>query len=172
MKLSQLLFVVLMMFGCKGKSDLNTPEVEKSLETIAREVIIDAKYCTLITTDNLGLFYARPMDPFLPEEDFTIWMATNPKSSKVEQLDYNPRSTLYYFDPNKGAYVTLQGITEIVDSPDIKQKYWKKEWQNFYKNKTTDFLLLKFKPSRGFLISEEHHIFGDSITWAAPKLNF
>ena len=164
--------LLLLLFSCQDKQVLNAPVVEQSLESIARDIIKDAKNCALITTDNLGLSYARPMDPFLPDDEFTIWMATNPKSSKVKQIAYNPRATLYYFDAKNGAYVTLQGLIELVDNPMEKEKHWKDEWTGFYKNKTTDYLLLKFKPSHGFLISEKHKILGDSITWAAPKLDF
>lgn len=162
-----LLFLTVILFSCQGEKAVDS-EVEINLETIARKIIKDAKNCTLITSDTLGLTYARPMDPFLPESDFTIWMATNPKSSKVKQLRENPKSTLFYFHPKNGAYVTLQGSIEIVNSQVEKDKHWKEEWKNFYHNKTTDFLLLKFKPNRGFVISETHKIFGDSITWSPP----
>ena len=75
-----------------------TIDKKKDLKEITREIMKEAKACALITMDSLGIAHARAMDPFLPEEDFTVWMATNPKSLKVQQLKNNKKVTLYYFD--------------------------------------------------------------------------
>ena len=37
-------------------------------------------------------------------------------------------------------YVTLQGEAKIVDSQKEKEMYWKTAWENFYENRTTDYL--------------------------------
>lgn len=152
---------------CDGR--VVKPEVPKE---IVREIIKNAKNCALITVDSEGKAYARTMDPFLPEEDFTIWMATNPSSSKVQEISRNPKTTLYYFDSKTVSYVTLLGTAELVNTKEEKEKYWKKEWENFYKNRTTDYLLIKFTPKSGTIVSEKYNILGDSITWEAPYLNF
>ena len=155
------------LFACAEKQP-----VKKELKEIAREVMIASKNCALITVDSFGVAQARAMDPFLPEEDFTIWMATNPKSKKVSDIANNPKVTLYYFDKNDPGYVTLQGTATLVNDTDKKEKFWKKEWKNFYKDRETNYLLIKVTPSKLNVISEKHNILGDSITWKSPEIEF
>ena len=54
--------------------------------------MISAKTCALITLDSEGRPRVRVMDPFIPENDFTVWFGTNPKTRKVEQIKNNPDS--------------------------------------------------------------------------------
>ena len=110
------------------------------------------------------------MYPFLPEDNFTVWMGTNPRSLKVSQIQKNKLVSLYYFDKKSAGYITLQGVATIVNTKDKKERYWKKEWKNFYKNTTTDYVLIKFVPNKAKIISEKHQVLGDSITWEVPKL--
>lgn len=170
MKIVYFLLTVILCASC-NVCDKKTfmPEVSKE---IVRKIIKNAKNCALITVDSEGNAYARTMDPFLPEKDFTIWMATNPSSSKVQQIKRNPKTTLYYFDAKTISYVTLQGNATIVNSKIEKDKRWKTAWKNFYKNRTTDYLLIKFKPKSATVVSEKYKILGDSITWEAPYLKF
>ena len=158
--------IIVILFSCSAQ-EVKPP---KELDEIAREIIQKAKNCALITVDSLNIAHARTMDPFLPEDDFTIWMATNPKSSKVAQIRNNPMVTLYYFDPIDVASVSLQGEAVLINEKEKKQKLWKKEWENFYKNRTTDYLLIKFTPKKLNLISEKHQILGDSTTWRSPEI--
>jgi len=146
--------------------------VKKELNEIAKEIMTNAKNCTFITIDSLGVAHARAMDPFLPEEDFTVWMGTKSSSLKVKQIQKNNNATLYYFDEKSVSYVTLQGIASIVNTQNEKEKYWKEEWKNFYKNRTSDYVLIKFTPKTGNVISEKYKILGDSITWKTPQIKF
>ncbi|WP_298780493.1 pyridoxamine 5'-phosphate oxidase family protein [uncultured Polaribacter sp.] len=145
---------------------------KKDLKEIAKEVMNNAKNCALITVDSVGVAHVRTMDPFFPEEDFTVWMGTNPKSLKVKQIQKNPKVTLYYFDTKSVSYVTLQGVAKIVNAQSKKEKFWKKEWKNYYKNRTLDYVLIQFTPNKATIISEKYNVLGDSITWKTPELNF
>lgn len=149
----------------------NNQQTKKAIKEVAREIIVASKNCALITVDSLGRADARTMDPFLPEEDFTIWMATNPKSKKVQDIANNPNVTLYYFDKKNPGYVTIQGIAALVNSPQQKKRLWKEEWKNFYKDRETHYLLIKVIPKKLKVISERHKILGDSITWKAPEVD-
>jgi general stress protein 26 len=146
----------------------NTPKM--SLKEIAKELMVAAENAALITLDSTGVVHVRAMDPFLPEDNFTVWMGTNPKSLKVSQIQKNKLVSLYYFDKKSGGYVTLQGVATIVNATDKKEQYWKKEWKNFYQNITTDYVLIKFVHNKAKIISEKHKVLGDSITWEVPKL--
>ena len=168
MKFTYILLFVILFFTC----DNSKKTVKKDTKEIAKEIMIDAKNCALITVDSSGIAYVRTMDPFLPEDNFTVFMATNPKSSKVNQIKNNNKVTLYYFYAKSVSYVTLQGTAKIINEQNIKEKYWKPEWGNFYKNRTTDYILIKFTPIKANIISQKYNILGDSITWETPQIRF
>ncbi|MGJ8744766.1 pyridoxamine 5'-phosphate oxidase family protein [Polaribacter sp.] len=161
-------FLVFVLVSCTTKVE----ESKKDIKTIAKEIMKSAKNCALITVDSLRISHVRAMDPFLPEEDFTVWLGTNPKSEKVKQIQKNKQVSLFYFDKNNGSYVTLQGIAKLVNAESAKKKYWKKDWENFYKNRTTDYILIKFTPNMAYIISEKHKLLGDSISWKVPSIKF
>ncbi len=146
--------------------------VKTDLKEIAKQIMVTAKNCALITVDSLGVAHVRTMDPFLPEDDFTVWMGTKPMSLKVSQIQQNEKVTLYYFDKENASYVTLQGVASIVNSAQEKKKYWKSEWKNFYENRDVDYRLIKFTPNTANIISEKHHVLGESVTWETPIIKF
>lgn len=147
-------------------------EVGKDIKEVARELMIASKNCALITVDSLRIAHARTMDPFLPESDFTVWFGTNPKSRKVQDIRRNPNVTLYYFDKDDPGYVTIQGKATLVDDSAKKEQFWKEEWQNFYKDRKVDYVLIKVVPTKLYVISERYQLLGDSITWKAPEVQF
>lgn len=165
-----ILFLFLISISCSNKK--NEVSVITDLNSIAREIITSSKNCALITIDSLGIAHARTMDPFPPDENFNIWMATNPKSKKVNQIKNNQNVTLYYFDNENSSYVTIQGSAKLVNSKEIKEKFWKSEWEKFYKNRTTDYLLIQFTPVKLNIISEKNLILGDPISWKTPEILF
>ena len=129
-----------------------------------------ARYCALITLDSTGRPHARTMDPFPPEEDMVVWLGTNPKSRKVAEIRRNHRVTLYYFDREDQAYVTISGRARIVSDPKEKAKHWKDEWKDFYPDR--QYLLIAVAPERLEVISVKQGIIGDSITWTPPAVTF
>lgn len=167
-KWSLVVVSMLVIYNC------NSPQTEtpKTLNEITKEIMIAAKNCALITVDSLGVAHVRAMDPFLPEENFTVWMGTNSKSLKVKQIQQNSKVSLFYLDKKTGSYVTLQGKAQLVNTLKIKEQFWKKEWENFYKNRVTDYILIEFVPTKANVISEKYNILGDTITWETPGLNF
>src|SRR5262245_10730103 len=76
----------------------------------AREIMNTTRYCALITIDASGRAQARTMDAFAPDEQMIVWFGTNPLSRKVNEIRRHPRVTLYYFDRENQAYVTIHGI--------------------------------------------------------------
>jgi len=164
-------FVLFLCLLFNFMSCMNTSKTSKmSLKEIAKELMVHSESAALITVDSLGVSHVRAMDPFLPEDNFTVWMGTNPKSLKVSQIQKNKLVSLYYFDKESAGYITLQGVATVVNTREKKEQYWKKEWKNFYKNTITDYVLIKFVPNKATIISEKHQVLGDSITWAVPKL--
>ena len=141
-----------------------------SLEQVAREIIAAANYAALITLDAEGHPRARVMDPFPPEEGMTVWLATNPRSRKVEQITADSRVTLYYFDETGLGYVTLMGTARLVNDAEEKARRWKPGWEAFYPDRESSYLLIEVTPQRMEVISVKHGLDGDPSTWTPPAL--
>jgi len=164
---------ILLSVGCLSDSKLQNENNDHGLKLIAaREIILASGKCALITLDEKGLPQVRTMDPFEPESDFTIWLATNPKSRKVNQIRSNPNVTLYYADKNDNGYVSIYGIAELVNDQREKDKRWKEEWKDFYPNRAEAYLLIKIMPLRMEFINYKAGHAGDSITWQPEIVMF
>ena len=139
---------------------------------VAREVMDSARYCALITIDETGFPRARVMDPFPPEDDMTVWLGTNPKSLKVEQIQKNPHVALYYFDFAGLSYVTIEGTARLANDPEDKAKRWKEAWVALYPNRTDAYLLIEVTPQKLEVISFKNGVTGDPENWTPPSVDF
>lgn len=140
----------------------------------ATEIMLKARYCSMITLDSDGSPQVREVDPFPPEEGMVVWLATNPGTRKVAQIKHDPRVALSYIDAGGGGYVTLLGKADLVESVTEKEQRWKEEWSAFYKdkNKGSDYLLIRFTPTRLEVVSYAHRIVNDPTTWAPASISF
>ena len=149
------------------------PPQQLSRDTLiatAREIMGAARYCALITVDSKGRVHARTMDPFPPDENMLIWFGTNPKSRKVAEIRGNNRVTLYYFDRESPAYVTISGIARLVNDPAEKARRWKDEWRAFYPDREKGYLLIAVTPKELEIVNEKKGIVGDAIRWNPPTV--
>lgn len=153
---------------CQAK---HSPSLDRqNLIATAREIMKTARYCALITLDSNGRVHARTMDPFPPEKNMVVWLATNPKSRKVAEIRRHNHITLYYFVRDDQAYVTISGRARIVRDAAEKARHWKDEWKDFYPDR--NYRLIAVTPERLELISVKQGIIGDSITWTPPAVKF
>jgi len=140
----------------------------------ARDVMRDSHFCALITIAEDGQPLARAMEPFEPTEDFHVWLGTNARTHKIDQIRNDPRVTLYYFDPKSPGYVTILGSARIVDDPDARQKYWRKSWEAFYEdgNRGSDYILIEVSAKTIQVVSYSHGIASAPQTWGAATVTF
>lgn len=169
-----ILFLFLLFISIRSFSQNTDPTdpLKFELMNAAREIMTAANTCALITLDEEGRPRVRVMDPFLPENDFTVWFGTNPKSRKVNQIKKNSDVTLYYLDSDASGYVMIHGTAQLVDDQKEKEKHWKPEWKDFYPNKKDGYLLIKVSPEWMEIISESRGINGDPKTWQPPVVLF
>jgi len=164
---------LLTLLGLLIPGGLTAQVVSKdSLVLIAREIMDAAHYSSLISLDSDGHPQARVMDPFPPEDDMTVWMATNPRSRKVDQIRADNRVTLYYFDVSGLSTVTLMGAARLVDDPAEKAKRWKAGWETFYPDRDSSYLLIEVRPVRMEVVSVKHGLSGDPQTWTPDWVGF
>src|SRR5512140_566868 len=140
----------------------------------AREVARKARYATFITIGPEGQPQARIVDALGPDEDFDVWIATNPATRKVAEIAKDPRVTISFFDPALPAYVTLTGSASVVADPAVRAKHWKEAWSPFYKNehRGADFVLLKVVPRRLEIVSEAHGLINEPGNWRPVSIEF
>ena len=178
MKLSFYIFILISLNALLGFSDLKRQNfvefdtLQNKLLSAALEIITSASSCGLISLDEKGWARVRMMDPFLPENDFTIWFGTNPQSEKVTQIKNDSRVTLYYTEKEGTGYVAIYGKAQIVNYTLEKEKRWKEKWKAFYPNQNEDYLLIKVIPEWLEIVSESYGILSSEPTWKAPKVFF
>jgi general stress protein 26 len=169
-----LTFVILILFSSFGFSQKSesSDSLKNELKIAAREIMNSVRNCALITLDAEGNPGVRTMEPFPPENDFTVWFGTGPKSRKVSQIKNNPNVTLYYVDNDESGYVAMHGIAQIVNDESEKEKRWKEEWKAYYQNRTDAYILIKVSPEWMEVISYSRGIVGNALTWDPPVIMF
>ena len=170
-----LLIALLLCVTCLSSSVVPQQSQRRSKDELiaaAREIITTARYCALISTDNRGRANARTMDAFAPDEDLIVWFGTNPLSRKVSEIRRNPHVTLYYFDRESQAYVTIQGIARLVNDPKEKARHWKDDWKAFYPDRDKSYLLIEVRPLRLEVVNTKTGIVGTSRDWQPPSVIF
>lgn len=172
LKMKAIGLLIFLFITFQGNSQEVTDSLNVKLKNGAREIMISAGICTLITLDENGEARARAMDSFLPENDFTVWFGTNVNSRKVEQIKNDPRVTLYYLDSDGSGYVVIQGIAELISDSQTKEKWWKEEWEAFYPNIKEDYILIKVMPKSMEVLSPPRGINNDPVTWKPPTVVF
>jgi general stress protein 26 len=140
----------------------------------AREVAQKARYATFVTLAEDGRPQARIVDALGPDEDFHVWIGTNPLTRKVAEIARDSRVTLTFFDPSGPAYVTLSGTARLVAEPAARAMRWKSAWAPFYKDewRGADFALLEVVPLRLEVVSQRHGLINDAVNWRPVSLEF
>jgi len=164
-------FFLLSLASC-FQNKKTTESTALSLKDVAREIMVNANTCALITIDSLNRPRVRMMGTLKPDDDFIVWFGTNPKSRKVAQIQQNPEVTVYYAETGNSGYVMLQGTAQLVNDFKEKETRWKTDWKQFYPNYPDDYLLIKVTPTWLEVVSYKHNIISESDTWEPQKIVF
>lgn len=164
-------FLLIFLTSC-SQNKKTTDAANLNIKDVAKEIMTNAKTCALITVDSLNRSRVRMMGTLKPDEDFTVWFGTNPKSRKVVQITKNPEVTLYYTEEGNSGYVMIQGKAEIVNDAKEKEIHWRTDWKAFYPNYPDDYLLIKVTPNWMEVVSYKYNILGDEETWEPAKVVF
>ena len=169
------ILAVLLIGLCGATSAVDTPSEQKppdraAMIAAAREIIAAQTYCALVTLDDTGRPSIRTMNPFPPEEDMTVWMATNVNSRKVQQIRRDPRVTVYY--SNHGVAigeVSLIGRAELVDDAAEIQKRKRAYWDQAFPG-LKNLVLIKVIPERLEVVNYKAGLNNDPATFRAPSI--
>jgi general stress protein 26 len=159
-------FGVLTLAGCAANS-ATAPIAphDNTWLAAARRMMIETRYCALITIGTDGQPQARTIDPSPPDERMVVTFATNPATRKVRQIERDPRVTLYYFDPVSPGYVTVIGTARLAT-----QKRWLEKWTPFYPGGAGGALVYEVTPVRIEVVDVARGIMGDATTWKPPSI--
>lgn len=136
----------------------------------AREIMGLQKYCALITVDASGEPQVRTMNPFPPEDDMTVWVATNSHCRKVQEIHDHAQVSLYYADHNNASgYVILTGQAVLVDEMSEKLKRKRDYWDQAFPD-WNDLLLIKVVPEKLEILNYKRGFLGDAVTWRTPSI--
>jgi len=154
--------IVLLLFSLL----LAGPQPDRVMDA-ARATMKSAQFCFLITVDDQRQAQARILNPFDPEPDMKVWLATNRNTRKVGQIRKNPRVTLAYWDPAGSGYVTMLGRAKLVENLAERKRRWKTEWTEFYPGgpEGDTYLLIEFTPTQIEVMSGKHQIASEPLSW-------
>lgn len=166
------LFLLTAFFISPAQEKFSTSIQRDSILMAAREIIGAQKYCALVTIDSSGRANIRTMNPFPPENDMTIWMATNSRSRKVKEIRNNPNVVLYYANHAQAiGYVAISGkailIDEMEEKLQRKRDYWTQAFPDW-----KYLILIKVIPEKLEVINYKYGFVNGSDTWDPPFLEF
>ncbi len=137
----------------------------------AREIMTAQPYCALVTLDETGMAQIRTMNPFPPDEQLVVWMATNTNSRKVQHIRRDARVSLYYADHAKAAgYVAIVGRAVLVD--DMKEILKRKRdyWDSAFPG-LKNLVLVKVIPERLDVVNYKQGLGADPNTFRATSIS-
>jgi general stress protein 26 len=162
---------VLAVGVAQGEEPAAAPPSREKAIAAARELIGTLKYCALITVDANGQPQVRTMNPFPPEDDMSVWMATTTKGRKYAEIQKNPRVTLYYANhADATGYVSLSGKAVLVaDMQEVlkrKRAYWDQAFPGL-----KDIVLIHVIPDRLEVVYYKAGLGGAPTTFAPTAID-
>ena len=148
-----------------------SPGVEReAVIAAAREIMHLQKYCALITVDESWQPHARTINPFPPEADMTVWLATNSRCRKVREIQCHSQVSLYYADHNEASgYVVLTGKAVLVDEMGEKLKRKRDYWEQAFPD-WKYLILIKVIPEKLEVLNYKRDMLNDDVTWQTPVI--
>jgi general stress protein 26 len=136
----------------------------------AREIIGAQKYCALVTVGVDGRPQVRTMNPFPPEDDLAVWMATDSRCRKVQEIRNNPNVCLYYADHREAkGYVAVSGKAVLVDDAAEKEKRKRDYWEQAFPD-WEYLLLIKIIPDQLDVLHYARDMLNAPVGWRTPSI--
>lgn len=96
------------------------------------DMIKDIRIALMVTQDQTGRMYARPMAAHQEKFDEELWFYTEANSPKIAEIEGNHHVLLSYSEPSDQNYVSINGTAKIVrDKAKIKE-YWSEPLRTWF----------------------------------------
>ena len=117
-------FIAIVLFQINYSQGLS----ESFLKESAKLIIDESKTCIFNTIDKSGGLSSRIMDPFVTNNGFIVYLVTNPKSRKVQEIKNNPRVSLTF--QNKSQEKNLIEVLKQNCKKIVRKRTGKKPYTN------------------------------------------
>ena len=167
------LLLLVPLFSFCVAQDRQAPSPNRdSVIAAAREIMGSQKYCALITIDSSGHPRARTVNPFPPDSDMVVWIATSTRTGKVREIQNDCRVCLYYADHSQASgYVSITGkavlVTDMSEKLKRKRDYWDQAFPDW-----NLLVLIKVIPQRMDVLNYRKGMLNDPVTWGVPSVRF
>ena len=143
-----------------------------SVIAAAREIMGMQTYCALVTIDSTGYPQARTMNPFPPDSTMIVWIATNSRSKKIQEMRRNDRVCLYYANHSSATgFVAITGRAVLVDDMQEKLKRKRPYWDQAFPD-WKYLILIKVVPERLDVVNYKRGMLNDPVSFRAPSIEF
>ncbi len=105
---------------------------EENAFKIIKSMLKKAKYAILITNDGGRSPCARTIQPIVDLQTLEIWIGTDPRLRKVEQITENDHVTLAFQNEKEHAGLVMYGKCTIVREKTVNRKRWLNSWILFF----------------------------------------
>ena len=80
-----------------------------------------------------------------------FWFCSNTSSKRVQQIQFNPRASLYFYDENSFEGLMLQGRVEVSYDDCRRREFWQDGMERYYPlgYGDPDFALIRFVAEHG-----------------------
>lgn len=122
--------------------------MDKTKENNLYDVVKDFDEAILVTHSTHGI-HARPMALARIDKSMTVYLLTDLKSIKIQEIQANPDVLLTFQSARK--FATVSGKLVVDDDRTLIEALWKEIWKVWFPLGKSDpnIALLKFTPSEG-----------------------
>jgi general stress protein 26 len=122
---------------------------DDTLEALGKR-IESIRSAMLVTTDEHGNPWSRPMITREMDENGCLWFFTKRDSEKISHIARDNRVNVAYSKPDDALYLSVTGQAEVVDEMDKKKELWNPFVKAWFPDGLDDpeLVLLKITPER------------------------
>lgn len=124
-----------------------------------RDLVDDAKscfFCTHIATgESAG---ARPMSVQQVDDAGTLWFLSASDSHKNQEIEMNPRASLYFQASAHSGFLHLEGVATITTDRQKIEELWEPILKTWFTEGIDDprVTVIKFTPTEGYYWDNKH----------------
>ncbi|WP_058300697.1 pyridoxamine 5'-phosphate oxidase family protein [Gorillibacterium timonense] len=111
---------------------------QETAKQLARELMNDSKFAMVGSNGEEGFPHIKSMIKIETEGLRKVWFSTNTSSKRVAQFRANPKASVYFTDQVKWTGLMLVGHMEVLDDPEIKERFWSDGCEIYYPLGVTD----------------------------------
>lgn len=129
------------------------PAVEK-----IREIVKHGRYCLFGTALTSPPIAVRPMTVQNVDDAGALWFLSGRSTSTNQHLAANPGTQLFFANPEKQEFLTLDGTTTIHTDRASKEAHWTPFAKTWFNQGIDDpeLTVLRFQPAAGYYWDTKH----------------